>query len=416
MASANIPTVFYEVEPGITDEQETRSSSSKFARTRPAYSVAKPVCPRRRNTRIGEVGGETGQEERTFRLTLCISFLCLSVSPYETGNSLSLSLSLLSSKADISIPLLKATHLPLRPTKICEENLDRRYREEQAHWEAKREAHRKLSDKFTAHHMYNDKSVGMDDNGKLYLGGKGRVRPNSAGIWDPILAEWRVPPTEEDHDRHLAKSTGSKLDISGNLMLQEVEKQHIKRVAYPPHIGKYNPITNKWIIAPANPDFHDREKASFPQRKRRVDLPQYHDGYFHPLRHEWVAARPGTAPPRTYTAGTELIASDGGTAKIIGKLKSDKINKKYGRYDPIKTDWVEDPSSPSLKANDYLTQKGKKKVPFPKNVGKYDPVKNEWIVPPREQRHRIASARGINVHDPHHQDTVVSDVGGYFIR
>ena len=77
---------------------------------------------------------------------------------------------------------------------ICEENFDRRYEEECAFWNAKREAHRKLSEKFTAHHMYNDKSEAIDDNGKLYLGGKAKVRPASAGIWDPILQECDSPP------------------------------------------------------------------------------------------------------------------------------------------------------------------------------------------------------------------------------
>lgn len=284
--------------------------------------------------------------------------------------------------------MLKATHLPLRPTKICEENLDRRYQEECAFWNAKREAHRKLSDKFTAHHSYNDKSVGLDDNGKLYLGGKARIRPASAGIWDPILHEWRLPPTDEAaHDRHSkAKHTSSRLDLSGNLIMSEVEKQHIKRVPYPAHIGKYNPITNKWIIAPRDVNYHDREKTSFPQRKRNVVLPQEHDGYFHPLRHEWISARPGTAPPPSITDGTDLIASDGGTAKMSSKLKSHEQERKYGKYDPIKTSWLEDPCSPSLKANDYLRQKGKKKVAFPGRVGKYDPIKNEWIIPPRDDR------------------------------
>ena len=283
----------------------------------------------------------------------------------------------------------------MRPTKICEENFDRRYEEECAFWNAKREAHRKLSEKFTAHHMYNDKSEAIDDNGKLYLGGKAKVRPASAGIWDPILQEWRLPPSEEQYkDRDARpKTTGSKLDINGNVIMSEVEKQHIKQVPYPPHIGKYNPITNEWIIAPRDVNYHDREKTSLPQRKRRVDLPQVHDGYFHPLRHEWISARPGTAPPPSITAGTDLIASDGGTAKIIGKLKSDEQERKYGKYDPIKRTWLEDPSSPSLKVDDYLTQKGKKKVAFPKRVGKYDPIKMEWVIPPREVAQAAARAR-----------------------
>ncbi len=359
METANVPTVFYEIDSGVPDmgQEDSRVTMARLGKSkRPSYTVAK--------------------------------------------------------QADISIPLLKATQLPLRPTRICEENLDRLHQKEQAFWDAKRDAHRQLSEKFTAHHMYNDKSQGIDDNGKLYLGGKGKVRPSSAGVWDPILQDWSIEPQAENdddlHDRYSASSTGSKLDINGNLLLQEVEKQHIKRVAYPPHIGKYNPITNKWIIAPANPDFHDREKTSLPQRKRRVELPQYRDGYFHPLRHEWISARPGTAPPRTYTAGTDLITSDGGTAKIIGKLKSDEIDKKYGIYNPIKNDWLEDPASPSLKANDYLTQKGKKKVPFPKNIGKYDPIKNEWVIPPREEKHKFGSARGNYVYGSHHQDTRAS--------
>ncbi|QDZ17926.1 hypothetical protein HOP50_01g04320 [Chloropicon primus] len=331
MASRDVPTVFYEIDSGVQDvPSQIGSMSSRISRSRPSYSAAK--------------------------------------------------------QADISIPLLKATHLPLRPTKICEENFDRKYQEECAFWEAKRQAHMKLSEKFTAHHMNNDRSVGIDDNGKLYLGGKAKVRPASEGIWDPILHEWRLPPSEEEFQERLSrpKTTGGTLDISGNVIMSEVEKQHIKRVPYPPHIGKYNPITNKWIIAPRDSNFHDREKTSLPQRKRRVDLPQVHDGYYHPLRHEWISARPGTAPPASLTAGTDLIASDGGTAKIIGKLKSDDQERKYGKYDPIKNDWVEDPSSPSLKANDYLTQKGKKRVAFPGRVGKYDPIKMEWVIPPRE--------------------------------
>ena len=43
--------------------------------------------------------------------------------------------------------------------------------------------------------------------------------------------------------------------------------------------------------------------------------------------------------------------------------------------------------------DDYLTQKGKKKVAFPKRVGKYDPIKMEWVIPPREVAQAAARAR-----------------------
>ena len=252
-----------------------------------------------------------------------------------------------------------------------------------------------MSEKFTAHHTNTDKSASIGDNGKLLLGGKAKVKPPSEGVWDPILQEWKIPPSEERYlDRHARASGGSNLDISGNLLLQEVEKQHIKRVPYPPHIGKYNPITNKWIIAPRDSAFHDREKNWNGMRKRHVDLPQEHDGYFHPLRHEWISARPGTAPPRNLTAGVDLIASDGGTAKLSSKLKGYELEKKYGMYDPIRTEWVQDPSSPSLKANDYLVQKGKKKI-VPGSIGNFDPIKNEWTKAPTRQERPATSGSAV---------------------
>ena len=265
------------------------------------------------------------------------------------------------------MPILKITHFPKRSSRIGEENAAAEYEREQSKLAAKRQAFQDLSKRFTAHHFNSDKSEGTDDYGKLYLGGRGRIK-QSSDSWDPILHDWRHEPSEEERlNRELSTSAGDNRDLSGNLVLQQAEKQHLKRIPYPPHIGKYNPITNEWIIAPSDKRFHNREKER--QMKRHVGL-HAHAGseHYDLINHKWTT---DCSDLSSYTQQEHV-------------RQREEQERKFGRYDPIKGVWQAEPNDPAVKVNDYLVQKGKKRLDVPGGLGQYDPVKNEWTVPPEE--------------------------------